>query len=148
MDVGDYLLVFVLAISIVVSMNMIRNHVWKSISITKPSEQQIDPERQAELEFAEWKYLKGLGVLNSSTMFEGLSPLDLFKKCKLFGKNCNGFDTLGNLFLERNMRQSRIESIAQLRKNYAITDGLYMPKGNKYETTCQYFNRCETHPQS
>ena len=126
---------------------MIRNHVWKSISITKPSEQQIDPERQAELEFAEWKYLKGLGVLNPTTSFEGLSKLDLFKKCKLFGKNCYGFDTLGNLFLDRNMSDKN-SGIAQLRNNYAITDGLHMPKSNKYETTCQYFNRCETHPQS
>jgi hypothetical protein len=66
-------------------------------------------------------YFDGIGISGASTNFYGgsgsvtPSANDLAGKCKLFGDNCLGFDTLGSIFLARD---AEIATLKGLQKKY------------------------------
>lgn len=77
----------------------------------------------------------GLGVLNTSTTLrdpEGaLLPKELAKNCRLFGKDCIGFDSDGNLVLSRDKETLRFRKFEDNKKY-----GYYrhMPGDQGYES--------------
>lgn len=54
---------------------------------------------------------QGYGVYNPSTSFEGLSPEQVYQRCKLFGGGCYAFDSLGSLYLKRDVGKSEIKPL-------------------------------------
>jgi len=69
-------------------------------------------------------YFNGIGISNPSTNFSsipGINKEEIAQKCKLFGNDCIGFDTIGSIFLKRD---THIATLRGLDKQYK--GGFYM----------------------
>lgn len=75
-------------------------------------------------------YFDGIGITNPSTNFaQPLAPsnTEMASKCKMFGNDCLGFDTLGSLFLARDRN---IATLAGLQPRFK--GGLYVATDNAH----------------
>lgn len=71
-------------------------------------------------------YFDGVGIHGASTNFgEQSIPTETADKCKLFGNKCLGFDTIGNLLLERD------KGIANLRAFHPTHKGGFYLKAKQ-----------------
>lgn len=120
-------------ISIIVTFVILSLGIW-SLLFKNPPVAKIIPHRNRIIRSNANKdtlngfyYFDGIGIIDNNTNFSipgttgGYRDSYVAEKCKLFGDNCLGFDTLGSLFLKRD------EDIATLKgfdKSY--NGGLYI----------------------
>lgn len=113
--------------------------IWKLLIEDPPIQKTINPKRIIEANknslLDNFYYFDGLGITDPSTNFSdsiNITPsiTDMATKCKMFGNDCLGFDTLGSLFLKRDQDISTLKGLKKQYRGglYIATDG---PHANK-----------------
>lgn len=97
-------------------------------------------------------YFDGIGITDPSTNFGQLqSTAEVAQKCKMFGDDCLGFDTLGSLFLERdrniatlNGLQPQFKGGVYISSDYNNASEICNTLGGNFDKSkkqCTHFNR-------